>query len=130
MKSLRGPVVAGILLLACGLAFGQGQLGMDLRQEVIKELMTHLPKGVKTGEQLPPFVKKAVKELANFSSIKVEVEAVCARLVVLTDMDRYLDYLKVTDAKVRDLIKQRKTAFTINQCWPIYINGEIGRAHV
>lgn len=124
MKSLRRLGVAGILMLACGIAFGQGQVGNDPSQEVIKELRAHIPKGVKTGKQLPPFVKRAVKELADLSSIKVEVEALCARLVLITDMDRYLDYLKVTDPKLRHLINKRYTAFTINQRWPIYINGE------
>ena len=124
MNSLRRLSVAGILMLACGIALGQGRAGNDPSQEVIKELMAHLPKGVKTGNQLPPFVKKAVKRLADLSSIKVEVEALFARLVVVTDMNRYLDYLKVTDPKLRDLIKKRYTAFTIDQRWPIYLNGE------
>jgi hypothetical protein len=125
MKTLREMGgAAGILVLASGIAFGQGHVGNDPSQEVIRELMAHLPKGIKTGKQLPPFVKKAVRELVSLSSNKVEVDSLCMRLVVITDMDRYLDYMKVTDPKLRGLIKERRAAFTINEQWPIYINGE------
>ena len=124
MKTLRGLGVAGIIMLACGIAFGQGHVGNDPSHEVIKELMAHLPKRIKTGKQLPPFVKEAVKELARFFPNKVEVETLHTRLVVITDMDRYLDYIRVTDPKLRDLINRRVIAFTKNGQWPIYINGE------
>jgi hypothetical protein len=124
MKTLSGVGVASLLVLAYGIAFGQAHVSNDPSQEIIKALVDHLPKGVKTGKQLPPFVKEAVKELASLSSNRVEVEALCARLVVITDMDRYLDYIRVTDPRLRDLIKRRYAAFTINQQWPIYINGE------
>jgi hypothetical protein len=123
MKTLRGLGVAGIML-ACGIALGQGHVGDDPSQEVIKELMAQLPKRIKTGKQLPPFVKEAIKELARRTRNKVEVETLHKRLVVITDMDRYLDHMRVTDPKLRDRIKRRFTAFTINEEWPIYINGE------
>jgi len=124
MKTLRKLRAAGILVLACGFAFGQGHDVNDPSQKVIKELMARLPKRVKTGKQLPPFVKEAIKELASLSPNKVEVETLHTRLVVITDMNRYLDHMRVTDPKLRDRIKRRFTAFTINEEWPIYINGE------
>lgn len=125
MKTLREMgAAAGILVLSCLIAFGQGHDVNDSSQEVIKELIAHLHKGAKTGKRLPAFVKNAVKELVSLSSNTVEVDTLCTRLVVITDMDRYLDYINVADPKLRDLIKRRYTAFTINQRWPIYINGE------
>src|SRR5262245_43206354 len=123
MSSLRGLGIAGILMLACGIAFGQRDVGDDPSQEVIKELMAHLPNGVKTGKQLPPVIKKALKELANFST-EVEVEALFMRLVVITNRNKYLDYMRVTDPKLRSRIKQRYSAFTLNEQRPIYISSE------
>src|SRR5262245_44291083 len=105
MRGFRGVCAMGILVLGYGIAYGQIPASNDPSQEVIKDLISHLPKGVKTAKQLPPFVRKAVKELVSFSPNRVEVEALCTRLVVITDMDRYLNYMRVTDPKLRDLIK-------------------------
>src|SRR5262245_25081522 len=122
MKSLRVLCITAILMLGCGIAFGQRPVGDDPSQEIIKELTAHLPNAVKTGKQLPPVMRRAVKELAKFYSNEVEVETLCARLVVVTKMDEYLNYIGVTDPKLRRSIKRHYTAFTINQHWPIYIH--------
>jgi hypothetical protein len=45
-------------------------------------------------------------------------------LIVIVDMNRYLDYKRVLDPSQRDLIKRFKTAFTLDEQWPVYINGE------
>src|SRR4029453_9766965 len=39
-------------MLVCGIAFGQDHFGDTPSPEVIKELMAHLPNGIKTGNQL------------------------------------------------------------------------------
>lgn len=69
-------------------------------------------------------VKSAVKELVRLTREHQSVEDLTARLIVIRDMNRYLDYKRVVDARQRDLIKRFKTAFTLDEKWPIYVNSE------
>lgn len=115
----------GFVMLACASAFGETPVDSNQSSEVIKELLAHLPKGsIKTGKQLPPFVKTAVKELARLSAEKPDLEFLFAHLAVLPNMDRYLDFNKVADREQRKLIKRWIAAFTIDHQWPVFINGE------
>jgi hypothetical protein len=125
MKALMGLTFAAILVADFGVGNAQEDTRIDRSHEVIDELVAHLPKrAITVGKDLPSFIRNAVKELARVSSLRTDVEAVCARLAVIADMDRFLDFKRVTDPKDRDLIKSRRAAFTINEQWPIYINGE------
>ncbi|HSB09454.1 MAG TPA: hypothetical protein VLM38_08055 [Blastocatellia bacterium] len=93
--------------------------------KIIKELAARLPKGsIQFGAGLPASIKCAVKELVRLTPEKQTVEELSYQLIVVLDMNRYLDYKGVRDRRQRDLIKRLKTAFTLDQQWPIYINGE------
>ena len=60
MKTLRGVGAAGLLMLAYGIAFGQAHVSNDPSHEIINALVAHLPKGVKTGKQLPAYDDRSV----------------------------------------------------------------------
>jgi hypothetical protein len=101
------------------------QVYNDHSDKIIKELTSHLPTGaIRSGTDLPAVVKNAVKDLVRLTPEKQSVEQLSARLIVILDMNRYLDYKRVIDTRQRDLIKRFKTAFTLDERWPIYLNGE------
>jgi hypothetical protein len=125
MKTFTELGVLTILTLTCWIAFGQGQADSDHSKKVVNDLIAQLPKGtIKHGKDLPLFMKDAIKELARVSSEKLDVEALHAGVVIITDMDQYLDFAGVTDSKQREVLKRHTNAFTINTRWPIYINGQ------
>jgi hypothetical protein len=103
----------------------QVQVESDRSHAIIEELTSHLPKGaVLSGKDLPASVKTAVRELVALSRQPQTVEDLTARVIVIRDMNRYLDYKGVMDARQRDFIKRFKTAFTIDEQFPIYLNGQ------
>lgn len=125
MKTVMELGVLSIVMLACWNASGQSQADSDHSKEVVNELIAQLPKGtIKHGRDLPLFIKDAIKELARLSSEKLEVETLQAGVVLITNMDRYLDFKRVTSLEQREVIKRHFAAFTINTQWPIYINGQ------
>ncbi len=75
------------------------------------------------GKDLPLFVKDAIKELARVSSENVQVETLFTGVFIITAMDQYIDLMKVTSPKQREVLK-KCLAFTKNRQWPIYINGQ------
>jgi hypothetical protein len=117
--------ITGFLMLCSAVCLGRSQAGSDHSQEAISDLTSHLTKrAMLVGRDLPPVLKAAIKELVRHSPEKQTVEVLTMRLIVLLDMNRYLDYKRLADPKQRDLIKRFKTAFTLDEHWPIYINGE------
>jgi hypothetical protein len=125
MKIFTELVVLSLLILTCCAAFGQGQTDGNHSKEVVDELIAQLPKGtIKRGKDLPLFMKDAIRELARVSSEKLDVETLHAGVVVITDMDQYLDFIGITNSKQREVLKRRTYAFTISTQWPIYINGQ------
>ena len=114
-----------ILMLSCWTVFAQGHAESDHTKEVVNELIARLPKGtIKHGKDLPLFMRDAIKELARVSSKKFEVEILKVGVVIITDMDQYLDFIGVTSSEQRKVIKRHSYAFTRNHQWPIYINGQ------
>lgn len=123
-KLLASCLVCTVVLCSRG-SLAVSQVNNDRSHEVIGELQSHLPKGaIRFGKDLPTALKSAVKELVRLSPKKQTVENLSSRLIVILDMNVYLNYKGVVDPKQRDLIKRFKTAFTLNEQWPIYINGE------
>ena len=112
-----------LLCSRAGLAVCQSK--DDRSRKLIEELTSQLPKGaIRFGKDLPGTLKSAVKELIRLTPEKHTAEDLTARLIVIVDMNRYLDYKRVVDPRQRDLIKRFKTAFTLDEQWPIYVNGE------
>ena len=100
----------------------------DLRSKsailIISQLKSHLPKGaILVGKDLPPTVKSAVRELVTLSPERQTAADLTDRLILIRDMNRFLDYKGVADRRQRDSIK-RKAAFTIDEQWPIYLAGD------
>ena len=124
MKTFIELTLMSILTLTCCSALGQGQAVVEHNKEVLNELVAQLPKGtIKHGRDLPLFMKDAIKELARVSSGNAQVETLYTGVFIITDMDQYLDLMKVTSPTQRDMIKNCP-AFTKNRQWPIYINGQ------
>jgi hypothetical protein len=125
MKTFIGLGVLSVLMFTCWTAFGQAQVDSDHSEEVLNELIAQLPKGtIKHGKDIPLFMKDAIKELARISPEKLEVETLQGAIIVITAMDKYLDFMGVTSSEQRSVIKRHFYAFTINNRWPIYINGQ------
>ncbi len=125
MRKVLAACLASTTVLCSSASFAVCQVNLDHSREVIGELQSHLPKGaIRSGEDLPASLKSAVRELVGLSPEKQSVENLGARLIVILDMNRYLDYKRVLDPRQRDLIKRFKTAFTLDEQWPIYVNGE------
>lgn len=125
MRMLFAVGITGTCILCSTVDLGRCQAGSDHSQEVINDLTSHFPKGAMLiGRELPPAMRTAIEELVRLSPEKQTVEVLTTRLIVVLDMNRYLDYKRVADPKQRDLIKRFKTAFTLDEHWPIYINGE------
>lgn len=104
---------------------GAFQVEEDHSRRVIVELASHLPKGsIVSGKGLPFAIKKAAEELVSLSPKGQTVADLTERLILIRNVNRFLDYLGVVDKRQRDLIKRSSTAFTINERWPIYLNGE------
>ena len=98
---------------------------VERNSNTIVELTSHLPKGaIIVGKDLPATLISAVHELSALFRGSLPANALTTSLIVIRDMNRYLDYMGILDKTQRDVIKRYKTAFTINEQWPIYINGE------
>ena len=122
MKTFMGLTVSSIVMLTCWTGVGQGQA--DVVHDK-RGVIAQLPRGaIKHGKDLPLFMKDAIKELARVSPEKLRVEALYAGVIIITDMDQYLDFIGATSPKQRKVIKRHYLAFTINRQWPIYINGQ------
>ena len=79
---------------------------------------------------LPNFVVEEVREVIRYLRPKLNqkqlaapVEAFCEGVVYISNLNTFLNARKIVDKGHRELIRQ-KAAFTINESWPIYINGE------
>ncbi len=125
MRKVLVSCLACTTVLCSSASLSVCQVNNDRSHEIIGELQSHLPKGaIRSGKDLPAALKNAVKELVRLSAQNQTVEDLSARLIVIVDMNRYLDYKRVVDPRQRDLIKRFKTAFTLDEQWPIYVNGE------
>ena len=125
MKTLIELVVLSVLMFTCWTAFGQGHVDSNHSKDVLNELIAELPKGtIKHGKDLPLFLKDAIMELARVSPEKLRVETLQGAVIVITAMDKYLDFIGVTSSEQRQVIKRRTYAFTIDSRWPIFINGQ------
>ena len=79
---------------------------------------------------MPNFIVEEVCELIRYlrpklnqQQIAAQVEAFCEGVIYISNLDMFLDARKIVDKRRRELVRQ-KAAFTINESWPIYINGE------
>ena len=125
MKTSVRTSLTIILMATFGIVYAQEPVQRDQSQVAINELTTQLPRrAIKLRKNFPAFLKDAIKELARIAPEKAEVETLFKRVVVIADMDRYLDLKGATDSRQRESIKRFCVGFTVNQRWPIYINGE------
>jgi hypothetical protein len=112
-------------VLCLRLSFAGCQVETDQSRKIIDELASHLPKGeILFGKSLPSTVKSAIKELVALTRERQTAGDLTDRLVLIRNMNRFLADKGVTNATQRDQIKRFKTAFTIDEHWPIYLNGE------
>ena len=81
-------------------------------------------------KRLPNFVVEEVREVIRYlrpelnqEQLIAQVEAFCEGVVYISKLNNFLNTKKILDKSKRELIRQ-KAAFTINESWPIYINGE------
>ena len=98
---------------------------LERSRKISVELTSHLPKGaILVGKDLPATVKRAVQELSSLYRDSLLAGTLTTQLIVIRDINRYLDYKGVVDKTQRDVIKRYRAAFTLDEQWPIYINGE------
>src|SRR5262245_19997155 len=80
--------------LAClRTSFAACQVELEQSRKIIEELASHFPNGETLfGKSLPSTVKSAIKELVALTRDQQTVENLAARLVVIRNMNRFLDY--------------------------------------
>lgn len=88
------------------------------------------PRRQQVKSALPNFVVEEVREVIRYlrpklnqKQVAAQVEAFCEGVVYISHMSTFLNDRKIVDKNRRELVRQ-KAAFTINESWPIYVNGE------
>jgi len=106
-----------ILLLSLVHALLSAPYGQIPRRQEVK---THLPNFI--VEEVREVIRYLRPEL-NKQQLIAQVDGFCAGVVYISKLNNFLNVRRILDKSQRDLVRQ-KAAFTIDESWPIYINGE------